>query len=89
MPVDVELMMRGYRMTTAEIRYFLPDAPNLLAPEFIWQDLDLAPAFPVLMKFLRYWEGNIEGRLHSVRVASVQLIRPAEFRYAGSVLTLQ
>jgi Usg-like family len=38
-----ELQMRGYRLTTAEIIYHLPDHPALLQ-SFIWQkfDLDLA-----------------------------------------------
>ena len=36
-----ELQLRGYRLTTAEIIYHLPDHPALLQ-SFIWQDLDLA-----------------------------------------------
>jgi uncharacterized protein Usg len=78
----IELKLLGYRLTTAEILYRLPDHPDLLQ-SFIWQELDLAPRFPVLNKFLHFWETNIEGRLHSVRVAARGLIAPAELRLAG------
>ncbi len=70
----------GYRLTTAEILYHLPDHPALLQT-FIWQELDIAPRFPVLRKFLDFWERQIEGRLHSVRVATVGVISPGEWRY--------
>jgi uncharacterized protein Usg len=76
-----------YLLTTAEILYYMPDHPALLQ-SFVWQNLDLAPHFPVLKKFLRYWEGNIEGRLHSVSVANRQLDGPASIRFADSSTTL-
>jgi uncharacterized protein Usg len=77
-----------YRLTTAEITYHLPDHPDLLQ-NFIWQDLDLVPQFPVLRRFLAFWSRNLEGRLHSVKVGTSTLIRPAEFRFASSLLVLQ
>jgi len=76
---NFELQLRGYRLTTAEILYHLPDHPALLQ-SFIWQDLDLAPGFPVLNRFLRFWETSIEGRLHSVRVAARGIISDAEVK---------
>ena len=79
---NLELSLRGYRLTTAEILYHLPDHPAVLQ-SFIWQDLDLAPKFPVLNKFLHFWETGIEGRLHSVRVAARGLISDAELKLAG------
>lgn len=79
--------LQGFRLTTADIVYHRPDHPFLLQ-SYIWQDLDMAPRFLVLNDFLRFWERNLDGRLHSIRVASTQLIRPAEFRWTGSVLTL-
>ena len=63
--------MQDYRLTTAEILYHLPDHPNLLQ-SYIWQDLDIAPRYPVLHKFLDFWTREIEGALHSVRVASAK-----------------
>jgi uncharacterized protein Usg len=62
-----ELQLQGYRLTTAEILYRLPDHPALLQ-SFIWQKFDLAPEFPELCKFLEFWSHNIEGKLHSVNV---------------------
>ena len=69
----------GYSLATAEITYRLPDAQSLLQT-YIWQDYDLAPKFPELKKFLAFWERELEGPLHSVRVAHRALIQPAEFR---------
>ena len=74
----------GYRLTTAEILYHLPDHPTLLQT-FVWQELDLLPDLPVLTRFLDFWERSIEGRLHSVRVCSARLISPAEMRFATAV----
>jgi uncharacterized protein Usg len=76
---SLHLQLRNYRLTTAEILYHLPDHPSVLQ-SFVWQNIDLAPAFPVLHRFLDFWVGNIEGKLHSVRVASVKLISPCEMR---------
>lgn len=80
--MELRHQLEGYRLTTAEILYHLPDHPGLLQ-SFVWQDLDMAPRYPVLHKFLDFWEREIEGRLHSVRVASVELIKPATWRHAG------
>jgi uncharacterized protein Usg len=84
---DFERMLRDYRLTTAEILYHLPDFPAVLQ-SYIWQEYDLAPRFPVLQRFLGFWEGNLEGKLHSVRVASTRLIKPAELRPADLLITL-
>jgi uncharacterized protein Usg len=71
--------LQGYRMTTAEIVYHLPDHPGLLQ-SYVWQDLDLAPRFPVLHQFLDFWEREIEGRLHSVRIGAAEVFTVAEWR---------
>jgi len=83
----IELRLLGYRLTTAEILYRMPDHPDILQ-SFIWQELDLAPRFPVLNKFLHFWETRIEGKLHSVRVAARGLIAPAELRLAAGEFRL-
>jgi uncharacterized protein Usg len=82
-----DLAMRGYRLTTAEILYHMPDHPDLLQ-SYIWQDLDQAPKFPVLTKFLHFWETNLDGRLHSVRVAARGLFSAAEMKHIGNEFTL-
>ena len=69
-----------FTLTTAEITYHLPDQPSLLQ-QFIWQTQDVAPEFPALNKFLDFWEAEIEGRIHSVRIASLKLLNPADFRF--------
>ncbi len=76
-----------WRLTTAEILYHMPDHPGVLQ-SFIWQKHDLAPRFPELSRFLVFWQREIEAPLHSVRVASAALIRPAELRYANGQFTL-
>jgi len=85
---ELALQLATYRLITAQIFYHLPDHPRLLQ-EFIWQDLDLAPKFPMLTKFLEFWEAQIEGRLHSVRIAQSRLIRPSEFRVVNGPLCIQ
>jgi uncharacterized protein Usg len=81
------LQLRSYRLTTAEILYHLPDHPALLQ-SFVWQQLDMAPEFPVLRKFLDFWSRNIEGKLHSVKVAQAELITPGALRHANVSLQL-
>lgn len=80
-------MLNDYRLTTAEILYRLPDHPVLLQ-SYVWQDLDVAPAFPVLHKFLRFWEKELEGELHSITVASAKLVLPARFTYCKGELNI-
>ena len=82
------LVLRDHRLTTAEILYHLPDHPSLLQ-SYLWQDYDIAPHFPALRRFLTYWERNLEGRLHSVRMASLGLTQPSAWRNAGACLQLQ
>lgn len=84
---SLELQMQGYRLTTAEIIYHLPDYPRLLQ-SYIWQELDLAPQYPILKKFLDFWEDKLDGRLHSVKLASREVVRPSEFRLANVELTM-
>ena len=84
---DLGLQLRGYRLTTAEILYHLPDHPDLIQ-SFVWQHLDIAPEYPVLRRFLDFWVRNIEGKLHSVKVAHAGLIGPAEIRHTEVSVSL-
>ena len=79
--------MQDYRLTTAEILYHLPDHPNVLQT-FVWQDLDLAPRYPTLQRFLDFWSRELEGKLHSVRVASASLITPGRWQHRDTVMNL-
>ena len=85
--MTIALQLRDYRITTAEILYHMPDHPGILQT-FVWQDLDLAPRFPELRRFLQFWSKEIEGRLHSIRVASAGLIQPARFAHTDHLMTL-
>ncbi len=76
-----------WRLMTAEILYHMPDHPAVLQ-SFVWQKHDLAPEFPELTRFLDFWRREIDGPLHSVRVASEALIKPAELRYSNGVFRL-
>jgi uncharacterized protein Usg len=84
---NFEMMLNDHRLTTAEILYYMPDHPVLLQ-SYIWQDLDMAPQFPVLSRFLSFWERELEGKLHSVKVASAKLIVPAEFIFCKGQLSI-
>ncbi|MDX2103137.1 MAG: Usg family protein [Alphaproteobacteria bacterium] len=72
----LDRQLQGWRLTTAEILYRLPDHPKLLQ-SYIWQELDLAPRYPALTRFLEFWERSLDGRLHSVRVAQSGIVAPA------------
>ena len=85
--MSLALQLKDYRLTTAEILYRMPDHPGLLQT-YVWQELDIAPEFPVLHKFLDFWQRQIEGKLHSVRVGSVGLIQPPSLRTPAVVLRL-
>lgn len=84
---EMEKQLAGYRLTTAEILYHMPDHPGLLQT-FVWQALDLAPRYPRMMKFLKFWEDEIDGRLHSVRIAGGGIIKPAGLSACDARLTL-
>lgn len=86
---DRQLIMQfeGYGLTTAEIHYHLPDYPSLLQT-YVWQEYDLAPRFPELKGFLDFWTRELEGMLHSVRVAHQRLIQPSEWRAVDGMITL-
>ena len=81
---EMAKMLKDYRLTTAEILYHLPDHPRFLQT-YVWQEYDIAPRFPVLKRFLDFWEENLDGPLHSVRIASTRLIRPSDLRFCAEL----
>ncbi len=85
---EFERRLAGYRLTTAEILYHRPDHPVLLQ-SYVWQEYDLAPRFPVLNKFLHFWQSQLDGKLHSVWVAATGIIEPTELKYFGGEFKLQ
>lgn len=86
---DFEIQyVKDYRLTTAKILYHMPDYPKFLQ-EFIWQDYDIAPKFPELHSFLGFWTREIDGKLHSVYVASKEIITPGDTRFYECEITIQ
>ncbi len=84
---DLERQLKDYRLTTAEILYHMPDFPAVLQT-FVWQRYDLAPRFPMLNRFLHYWTQNLDGPLHSVRVANAGLVTASELRFVDGEFRL-
>lgn len=84
---DFLRQLEGYGLTTVEIHYFLPDHPRFLQL-FAFQQYDVAPRFPVLRDFLDYWTREIEGPLHSVRIAHNHLIGPQEWRAVDGIISV-
>ena len=84
---DFQMQLAGYGLSTVEIHYYLPDHPSLLQ-QFVLQQYDIAPRFPVLRDFLDYWRRDIEAALHSVRVAHAHLIGPSEWRAVDGVISI-
>ena len=84
---ELKKQMNDFRLTTAEIFYHMPDFPTLLQ-SYIWQDYDIAPKFPTLLKFLDFWSKELDGKVHSVYVASQKIITPGEARFYDCELTL-
>lgn len=84
---DFHRQLQGWSLATAEIFYRMPDARSVLQ-SFIWQDYDMAPRFPQLQKFLDFWNRELDGPIHSVRLSHAQLLRPAEVRMVGREFAL-
>lgn len=80
--------LAGYGLTTAEILYRMPDHLNFLQT-FVWQEYDVAPEYPVLFKFLDFWECNLDGPLYSVKIAHQRLVSPGEVRLITKEIGLQ
>lgn len=78
---DLELQLRGYRLTLIEITYWMPDHPHLLQT-FVWQTLDLAPRLPILHRFLDHWRREIKAKVQSVKVAAAPIMNRNEISHA-------
>ena len=86
---DEELVrqLRGERLTTTQVLYYMPDSPSLLQ-EFVWQTLDLAPEYPRIHRFLDFWRREIDAVIHSVTVGSAGLVAPARLTIAKDLGSL-
>jgi uncharacterized protein Usg len=84
---DFARQLRGERLTTAEVLYYLPDHPALLQ-RFLWQTLDLSPDYPRVHRFLDFWRREIDAVIHSVTLSAAGLVCPAKLDVARRVGTL-
>lgn len=84
---ELDLQLRGYGLTTAEILYRMPDTPSVLQT-YVWQAYDLAPHFPELAQFLDLWRRTLDWPLPSVRYAHQHLIGPSQWRHLSGVWRL-
>ena len=84
---DLRLQLEGWRLTTAEVLYYMPDHPTLIQ-SFVWQTLDLAPRYPRVRRFLDFWRAEIEAVIHSVKLASGEELAPSRVRMATSWSTM-
>jgi len=82
---ELTLRLRGWRMATAEVLYYMPDHPSVLQT-FVWQTLDLAPGYPRIHRFLNFWKREIEAVIHSVRLATGETLAPAKVNTASVIL---
>ncbi|MBS0386330.1 MAG: Usg family protein [Proteobacteria bacterium] len=82
---ELALRLRGWRLATAEVLYYLPDHPSLLQ-SFTWQTLDLAPAYPRIHRFLDFWRREIDAVIHSVQLATGETLAPAKMQSASVIL---
>jgi uncharacterized protein Usg len=82
---DLSLQLRGWRLATAEVLYYIPDHPSLLQ-SFIWQTLDLAPQYPRIHRFLDFWRREIDAVIHSVHLASGEHLAPARVQSIDALL---
>ncbi len=85
---NLDLQLKDYRLTTAQILYHLPDHPQILQT-YLWQEYDIAPKFPELLGFLQFWTREIDGKLHSVYVASKKIITPGDMRFYDTEFVIQ
>ncbi len=84
---EMEKMLSGYGLMTAQIFYRMPDYENLLQT-YAWQAYDLAPDFPELCKFLDFWDRKLDAAIQSVQYTHRQLIHPGEWRNAEGEFVL-
>jgi uncharacterized protein Usg len=84
---ELSRQLRGQRLTTTEVLFYMPDHPALLQ-RFMWQTLDLPPEFPRVYQFLDFWRREIDAVIHSVTCSAVGLVAPAKLNVGREIGTL-
>jgi uncharacterized protein Usg len=89
---DLVRQLTGWRQTTAEILYRMPDHPTLVQT-FLWQDIDRwhddpRLTYPRLRRFCEWWNANLDGPIVQVRVGAVRVITAGELRHVDAEMRL-
>jgi uncharacterized protein Usg len=89
---DLVRQLAGWRRTTAEITYRMPDHRSLVQT-FVWQELDRwdddpRHAFPRLRQFCDWWNKNLDGPIVQVKVGATRVVSAAELAHVGTELRL-
>ncbi|NJO62837.1 MAG: hypothetical protein HC836_32820 [Richelia sp. RM2_1_2] len=79
---DQRKIFYGYRLTSLQIYYYLPDYTSILN-EFFWQTYDIHPTFPRVHQFLGYWKENIQATINNIVVVQQTDIGPKQIRTAS------
>jgi len=85
---EFQKLVDGHGLTTACILYRIPDFQSVLQL-YVWQEYDMFPTFPELQRFLSFWQRELHGPLHSVRVGHNKLFRPAQVRRVNGEFLLR
>lgn len=76
-----------YRLTLAEILYFLPDSKEIIQ-SYLWQEYDYIPYYPNLKKFIEFWDKELDGKLYKVQVASSEGYELTKFQFSNYVCSI-
>lgn len=89
---DLVRQLTGWRQTTAEILYRMPDHPTLVQT-FLWQDMDRwhdnpQLTYPRLLRFCEWWNATLDGPIVQVRVAGARVVTAGELRHVDAEIRL-
>jgi uncharacterized protein Usg len=86
-PYSIPSLPEGPELTSVEILYQTEGRPHLIQ-SFFWQDYDMAPDYPRLKKFLRFWADHFGVTVHSIHLIDQGESTPSEAHYMGYSLVV-
>lgn len=86
-PYPVPYPALGPQLASVEILYMTEGRPHLIQ-SFLWQDYDVAPGYPRLRNFLRFWVDHFGVTVHSVHLLDQGDPTPDEAHYMGYSLVV-
>lgn len=79
-----KILVKGYSVVTVNVVYFLPDHRSLVN-EFMWQTLDLKPKYPRVIRFLDFWQREIDAIIREIQLADSSGLQPRYFRSVAEI----